>query len=304
MCQSLIVGAQYSELLKGGYIVPCQVIYPGEPVEGLAMDPVDAFFEHGDNRRGFIFCSKVDYARDVALRLRERSSKAEGIGSDRAAEAKQAIGAFRAGQIDILSCVEMISEGIDIPNADLAIMARACGTEGGYLQKVGRVLRAAPGKRNARLVDLSGAVFMHGLPTQDRKYSLSGKAIQRIDTQGVMNCAKCGACYLPRPTCPRCGHAQAPKQRDVKITRAEMTRAAESMDKAKVLENLLKLRKSKNHQFYWVVSKYRQWFDEPPDLSHVSEIEKLEELERLKSEGSERGYKRGYAYARWNEIFS
>lgn len=303
MFQGMIVASQYSGLIRAGFIVPCQVIYPGEPVEGLAMDPVDAFFEHGDGRRGFIFCSSLEQARDVAHRLRERSSKAEAIGSDQPAEARQALSAFKAGFVDLICSVEMVSEGIDVPSASLAILARSVGTVGGYLQKVGRVLRASPGKRNARLIDLSGAVFAHGLPTQDRIYSLNGDAIQRVDTQGVQNCPKCGACYLPRPTCPRCGFAAPVKHREVKITRADMQRAAGNFDETKVLENLLKLRSVKGHQWYWVVTNFEKLCGKKPDLRQVSESEKNDELNRLKKEGTERGYKQGYAYARWNEIF-
>lgn len=303
MFEGLIVAAQYSELILGGFIVNCQTIYPGEPTDGaLSMDPVDAYFKHGDGMRGFIFCSTNEQSRDVSSRLRERSSRAESVGSfDK--RSRLAIDAFRAGAIDVLVSCDMISEGIDIPEAQLAILACVCGTEGGYLQRVGRVLRASPGKRVSRLIDLSGAVFSHGLPTQNRKYSLTGKAIQRSDTQSVTNCPKCGACYLPRPTCPRCGFAAEVRKREVKIKKTEMVTAVENRDKELALRLLLQKRSAEDKQWYWVVAKYRSWFDSDPDLSNVTENEKDAELKRLKLEGEERGYKRGYAYARWNEIF-
>jgi hypothetical protein len=40
---------------------------------------------------------------------------------------------------------------------------------------VGRVLRPAPGKTGALLIDLPGVCRRHGLPTDERKYSLDGK---------------------------------------------------------------------------------------------------------------------------------
>jgi superfamily II DNA or RNA helicase len=303
MFQGLIVGAQYSELIRGGYIVPCQTIYPGEPTDGaLSMDPVEAYFKHGDNIRGFIFCGTVPQSRDVSARLRARGVKAESVDSHDK-KSRMALDAFRAGQVDILVSVNMISEGIDIPQAQLAMLASACNTEGQYLQKVGRVLRAFKGKTKARLIDLVGAVFSHGLPTQDRKYSLNGKAIQRSDTQSVTNCPKCGACYLPRPTCPRCGFAAPVRKREVKIKKTEMVHAVENRDKDTALRLLLQKRSAEGKHWYWVVAKYKEWFDCLPDLSQVTENEKDNELERLKLEAEERGYKKGYAYVRWNEIF-
>lgn len=302
MFQGLIVGAQYSELIRGGYIVPCQTIYPGDYVDGLAMDPVEAYFTHGNSERGFIFCTRNDYSEELACRLRERNVRAESVGSHNKGS-ERCLDLFREDKLDVLVSVNMISEGVDIPQATLAMLAGNIGTEGGYLQRVGRVLRASPGKKRARLVDLVGAVFAFGLPTQDRKYSLNGMAIQRVQSESVSNCPRCGACYLPRPKCPRCGLEHVAREHKVKITRTEMLTAAAQMDKTKALELLLQKRREKSHRFWWVVSKYKEWFDEAPDLSHVPENEKMAELEALKAEGQSRGYKRGYAYARYNETF-
>jgi superfamily II DNA or RNA helicase len=79
--------------------------------------------------------------------------------------------------VRVLTNVNTLTEGVDVPEARTCILARSFGHVGGYLQAAGRVLRAAPGKESAVVVDLTGATIRHGLPTTDRTYSLSGRAI-------------------------------------------------------------------------------------------------------------------------------
>ena len=89
---------------------------------------------------------------------------------------------------------------------------------------VGRVLRAAPGKTRAVVVDLTGASHEHGLPETDRQYSLQGKAIKASDRVLIRQCRACGAAYeVGPPTCPVCGAAVPPPPRP-KLARAELER--------------------------------------------------------------------------------
>ena len=57
-----------------------------------------------------------------------------------------------------------------------AVLARGCEHGGLLLQMVGRILRPYEGKHVATLVDLRGVVHKHGLPSDDRVFSLDGKA--------------------------------------------------------------------------------------------------------------------------------
>jgi hypothetical protein len=50
---------------------------------------------------------------------------------------------------------------------------------------VGRILRASPGKKEAHLIDLTGASLRHGRPCSDVEYSLYGAGIYRKDNGGT-----------------------------------------------------------------------------------------------------------------------
>jgi len=97
------------------------------------------------------------------------------------------------------------------------MLARGVSHEGAYLQAVGRVLRPAPGKTEALLIDLPGASFRFGFPTDDRRYALTGTPVSRADgAPAVSQCLKCGSCYPSAPVCPCCGYrrpAKAPRVR-------------------------------------------------------------------------------------------
>jgi superfamily II DNA or RNA helicase len=63
------------------------------------------------------------------------------------AEREQALSAFRSGELEVLVSAQVLNEGIDVPDADIAIIVG--GLRGGreHVQRVGRLLRPLPGKR-------------------------------------------------------------------------------------------------------------------------------------------------------------
>jgi superfamily II DNA or RNA helicase len=67
-----------------------------------------------------------------------------------------AMDGFRTGRIDWLTNVHVLTEGVDVPNAEVCMLARSPQHSGTYLQMVGRVLRSADGKTEALLIDLPG----------------------------------------------------------------------------------------------------------------------------------------------------
>ncbi len=62
-------------------------------------------------------------------------------------EREQALAAFRSGELKTLVSARVLNEGIDVPDADLAIIVGGTFGEREHVQRVGRLLRPAPGKR-------------------------------------------------------------------------------------------------------------------------------------------------------------
>lgn len=84
---------------------------------------------------------------------------------------------FSEGRCMMLSTVAAAIEGLDVPHCGAILSGRSFNFIGGYLQATGRVLRPHPGKRYGIVIDLTGASVRHGLPDQDRVYSLEGRPI-------------------------------------------------------------------------------------------------------------------------------
>jgi superfamily II DNA or RNA helicase len=62
-------------------------------------------------------------------------------------EREQALGAFRAGELRALVSARVLNEGLDVPDAEVAIIVGGSSGEREHVQRVGRLLRPAPGKR-------------------------------------------------------------------------------------------------------------------------------------------------------------
>lgn len=175
----LVVARSYGELVADRVLVPARVYRPARKLgHDLAQDPVEAWMAYGEGAQTFISCARVLDAKALARRFNERGVQAACIDANTPTiERDDIMRRFRDGRIRVLTNVDVLTEGVDVPNARCAVLARAFGHVGAYLQTVGRVLRSAPGKKDAIVLDLCGTTHRHGMPTDDREYSLDGRAI-------------------------------------------------------------------------------------------------------------------------------
>lgn len=252
--QALVVLARISELTRAGYLVPCDVIGPASYGEALASDPVDAWLRHAAGRRTFCFAANVDHGFELVGQFRARGVPADlVVGKTGKRARREAIDRFRTGETQVLVNVYALTEGIDVPEAEVCMLARGCGSAGMFLQCVGRVLRPASGKTRALLLDLRGAVHLHGLPGEDRVFSLEGRAIRRgaEDTVALRTCRACFAIHSPGPdACPSCGAAYPPPPRPrVRARDLIHIRAAESTEaKRETYERFLAEQRARGHK--------------------------------------------------------
>jgi DNA repair protein RadD len=175
----LVVSASYSELVAGGFLVPARVHRPATSLgNDLAQDPVSAWHAYSEGSRAFLFCGRVADAHAWAKKFRDAGVRAAVIeASTPKAEREETLSLFARGVVRVVVNVNTMTEGIDVPEARTIILARAFGHVGGYLQVAGRGLRPAKDKPDMILIDLVGASVRHGLPTDDRTYSLDGRPI-------------------------------------------------------------------------------------------------------------------------------
>ncbi len=184
----------------------------------ITGDAVGHYLRLARDRRALVFCISIEHSRHVVERFRASGVVAWHLdGETDKGERRQAIAAFRRGEIKVLSNVELFGEGFDVPDAEVCIMLRPTKSLAMYLQQVGRVLRPAPGK-TALILDHAGNIARHGLPDDDRQWSLEGREARQRDSDSgppVRQCPKCYACHRPAPVCPSCGWAYEAKAREV-----------------------------------------------------------------------------------------
>jgi superfamily II DNA or RNA helicase len=207
MFDAMVVGATIRELTAEGLLVPSVVLAPPQATADLWMAPVAAYEAHARGTPAVVFCSSVEHARAVASEFSAAGYRAACIDGEMAPRDRDAaLERFAAGDLDVLTNVYCLTEGWDAPRAATCILARSCGHAGTFLQMVGRVLRPAPGKSIATVIDLRGVVYDVGLPDEERVWSLEGDAVRCAEQlPSLRRCAECFAIYRPAATCPRCG---------------------------------------------------------------------------------------------------
>jgi Lhr-like helicase len=60
---------------------------------------------------------------------------------------------FRAGELDILTSVDLFNEGVDVPDVDLIVFMRATHSRRIFVQQLGRGLRTSHGKDRVIVLD-------------------------------------------------------------------------------------------------------------------------------------------------------
>jgi superfamily II DNA or RNA helicase len=101
----------------------------------------------------------------------------------RRSERTRAIAGFRSGECPVLVSSQVLEEGFDVPDADLAIVVGGSSSPRRYVQRVGRVLRPRQGKR-ARIYELAVSETTETADVTRRRAGLGGHARTAAHTAG------------------------------------------------------------------------------------------------------------------------
>lgn len=152
-------------------------------------------------------------------------------------ERKQIIEDFRSGKIRILTNVNLIGEGFDVPDCDCCILLRPTMSVALYIQQACRCLRYKIGKR-AVVYDMVGNVYKHGLPTDDREWFLDRLVKVRNKSNDkdflVRTCGNCYRVYAGQGRiCPYCGFDNGKTKAELKIEHDMELKKIEALEKKK-----------------------------------------------------------------------
>ena len=97
------------------------------------------------DRRTIVFCTGVEHAKDVAELFRSQGIAAESVdGTMKPLERQGVMSRFAAGRTQVLTNVDIATEGFDVPEASCILMLRPTQSWALYTQMIGRGLRVLP----------------------------------------------------------------------------------------------------------------------------------------------------------------
>lgn len=228
-------------------------------------DAIAHFRRYAGTQQAITFCCSVSHAEHVCDSFQAAGfNTATLLGSTDPIDRDRVVAQFAAAQIQVLVTVDVVSEGFDIPAASCAILLRPTASLGLYLQQVGRVLRPAPGKDAAIILDHVGNVHRHGWPDDPREWSLAGMQAggrgSGTPAPVVRTCPECFAAFKPAPRCPVCGADCAPEpKRELRqvagelkeIQREAVRQRVAERKQARTLQQLLALARERGYSPGW-----------------------------------------------------
>ena len=134
---------------------------------------VDSYKEHAHGKSNLVFAVNVEHSQRLVAQFVEAGISAAHVdASTPPKERADLLRRFREREIQVISNVEIVTEGFDFPGCEAVQLVRPTKSLALYLQMVGRVMRPAQGKTHGLILDHSGLIIDHGAPTADRTWSL------------------------------------------------------------------------------------------------------------------------------------
>ena len=164
--------------------------------------------EHAQDRQTIVYAVSVDHAHNLAAVFRNAGVPAVAmLGETKDKERATLITGFNNRDIRVLVNVAVATEGFDLPDASCVVITRPTKSLTLYLQMVGRGLRPKGNYGNCLILDLAANAELHGLPEDDREWSLEPRAAQEDIGDAVT--VWCDSCNTVSPaashTCQNCG---------------------------------------------------------------------------------------------------
>jgi ATP-dependent helicase IRC3 len=142
---------------------------------------VRAYHELAPGRRAIVFCANVQHAQDVARAFSEAGVQAEAVwGAMPRPDRREVLRRFSAGELDVVTNCQILTEGFDEPRVDCIIMGRPTKSRLLYAQMVGRGTRLHEDKSDLLVVDVADNSDKHSLAGLHALFKLPA----RLDLQG------------------------------------------------------------------------------------------------------------------------
>lgn len=229
----LVEAAKVSRLIDQGVLVrPVVLSHPHQPDLGgvkatagdynakeleervnkneLRGDVVQTWLSRANNAPTVVFAVGIAHSKALVADFAAAGVAAVHVdGKMGKQERDDAIARVRDGRARVIVNVGILTEGWDFPELEVCVLARPTQSLSLLLQMWGRVMRTAPGKTRALVLDHAGNCLRHGLlPWNDVHWSLeqTRRKTKRGAVVSIKNCPKCYLVVTSQVrTCP-CGY--------------------------------------------------------------------------------------------------
>lgn len=287
--QEIVIGPSAKELIAQGHLAPYKYYAPPiqADLDGISIkmgdfdsveiasrmdkpsvvgDAIKHYKELANGKQAIAYCASILHSQNIANAFQAAGITAKHIdGTTPNNEREQAIEDFRQGKITVLCNVDLIGEGFDVPSMECVILLRPTQSLTLYIQQSMRAMRSDKNnpEKVAIILDHVGNVFRHGLPDEEREWSLASKKRTKKDmekTVGIKQCPECYAAHEPAPVCPKCGFIYPVRSRELEeadgdlkeITAIEKKERRMDVGKCKTLEDLKKIAAERGYKSSWV----------------------------------------------------
>lgn len=268
----MVEGVNINWLIEKGYLCPFDYYAPDIGDMKLTRKgndyDMDEFTEYlldsriyGDvekyidlNKKTIIYCPSIKFSKTLC----EKIGAVHFDGNTPKNERRTIVKKFKNGEIKILSNVDLIGEGFDVPDCDCVMLLRPTRSLALYIQQSTRCLRPAEGKR-ATIYDFVGNVHRHGLPTVNEEWSLThSKTIKNENGEKDILCRRCKKCLRvysgTQKICPFCGNDNGMTERQIKQQQeVELKKIEETSKKRRRME----IGMARNYQELVVIGRKR-----------------------------------------------
>jgi DNA repair protein RadD len=290
---AMVVAATPKQLCDAGYLAPfkgkafrkpegldqVKTVAGDYDIGGLAEiyekpkilgDIVQMWQTHAAGRRTIAFLPSIKASLDLVERMRAIGVAAEHLDYKASKPDRKAImDRVRSGETLFLSNVALVSEGVDLPELEVVLIARATKSLALYLQMCGRASRPSPGKACAYLLDHGDCVARFGHPYAPRAWTLDTTKPKKPSVGELKTCPSCFAILEGQPAiCPECGAVLRkpgkPIETDNNVIAVDIDAPQAPVGTKEDFERILRRHRAQGHKPGWAVGEYTKRFPGSP----------------------------------------
>ena len=110
--------------------------------------------EHSLGSKVIVFTQYIEQAEEIYEELRKELGAKVALITSKTSNRDEIFEKFKLGNVKVLVTTTVLDEGIDVPDADVAIVVSGTGSPRQMIQRVGRVVRQTEGKVEARVYEI------------------------------------------------------------------------------------------------------------------------------------------------------